>query len=46
MENKLVYIFLDPRKPGDYNYDEYHFDFEPIYVGIGNKNRTKDLYII
>ena len=37
-----VYVYLDPRKPGDYIYGEYHFDYEPFYVGKGRYNR---LYI-
>jgi len=35
-----VYIYLDPRKPGNYNYGEYHFDFEPFYVGKGSGYRA------
>jgi hypothetical protein len=38
-----VYVYLDPRKPGDYNYqigDELlHFDYEPFYIGKGKNNR-------
>jgi len=34
-----VYVYLDPRKPGNYNYGEYHFDYEPFYVGKGNDKR-------
>lgn len=34
-----VYVYLDPRKPGDFNYDEYHFDYEPIYIGKGSNNK-------
>jgi len=32
---------MDPRKPGDYNYGEYHFDYEPFYVGKGSNGRYK-----
>lgn len=34
-----VYVYLDPRKPGDYKYDEFEFNFEPFYVGKGTKSR-------
>ena len=34
-----VYVWLDPRKPGEYKYGKYMFDHEPIYVGKGYKNR-------
>jgi len=34
-----VYVYTDPRKPGDYNYGEYHFDYEPFYVGKGKEDR-------
>ena len=33
------YVYLDPRKSGDYNYDNLHFDYEPIYIGKGQYNR-------
>ena len=26
-----VYAYLDPRKPGKYEYDDYKFDHEPFY---------------
>lgn len=37
-----VYIYLDPRKPGNFNYEKYHFDFEPFYVGKGKGKRAWD----
>ena len=42
MENRFyVYALLDPRKPGNYQYDKYHFDYEPFYIGKGTKNRAQ-----
>lgn len=37
-----TYILLDPRKPGEFFYDEIHLAFEPFYVGFGSKNRAYD----
>jgi hypothetical protein len=34
-----TYIYLDPRKPGKYIYEEFSFEFEPFYVGAGHGNR-------
>jgi len=34
-----VYAYLDPRKPGEYIYDDIKFDFEPFYIGKGTGNR-------
>jgi hypothetical protein len=38
-----VYIYLDPRKPVNYDYCindiRYHFDYEPFYVGKGKGRR-------
>ena len=38
------YIYLDPRKPGNYNYGQYHFDYEPFYVGKGSNGRYKGIH--
>jgi len=40
-KNKIfyVYIYLDPRKPGNYEYNNYRFNYEPFYVGKGKNNR-------
>lgn len=33
------YIYLDPRKPGEYVYEDLKFDYEPFYVGKGKELR-------
>lgn len=37
--NFYVYSILDPRKPGNYKYDNIDFSYEPIYIGKGRRNR-------
>lgn len=39
-----VYLFLDARKPGKYEYGKYSFDHEPFYVGKGVGKRIKQHY--
>jgi hypothetical protein len=41
MEEKkyYVYVYLDPRKKGNFVYGEYNFDYEPIYICKGTRNR-------
>jgi len=40
MEKKYyVYIYLDPRKEGVYVFNDYRFNYEPIYVGKSCGNR-------
>ena len=34
-----VYLYLDPRKKGSYSYEDFHFEYEPFYVGKGVKDR-------
>lgn len=40
--NIYVYIYLDPRKEGDFIYGEYKFKYEPFYVGKGSGKRCYD----
>lgn len=42
MNNFYVYIFLDPRKDGEFSYGEHKFKYEPFYVGKGKNNRCKN----
>lgn len=40
MKKYYVYVYLDPRKAGEYVYNQYHFNYEPFYVGKGSDNRV------
>ena len=42
INNFYLYVYLDPRKPGTYQFNELSFNFEPIYLGKGKGNR--DMY--
>lgn len=37
--NYYVYLYLDPRKPGNYVYKDLKLDYEPFYVGKGKRDR-------
>ena len=37
--NYYVYVYLDPRKVGEYNFLNYEFNYEPFYVCKGKGNR-------
>jgi hypothetical protein len=39
MNNFYTYIYLDPRKPGNFKYGKYEFNYEPFYVGKGYNER-------
>jgi len=36
-----VYVYLDPRKSGNYVYDDLIFNAEPFYVGSGRGYRKR-----
>ena len=41
MKDYYIYIYLDPRKIGNFVFEDITFDYEPIYVGKGIKDRVK-----
>ncbi len=43
MSNFYIYIYLDPRKPGYYCYNNTCFLFEPVYIGKGKNGRYRNL---
>lgn len=43
MNEYYVYIYCDPRKPGEFRFDgiDFIFNFEPFYVGMGKGYRYR-----
>lgn len=39
MKKYYVYVFLDKSKPGNFEYGDLKFDFEPFYIGKGTGDR-------
>lgn len=37
-----IYVYLNPLKPGKFEYDAFLFDYEPFYVGKGQAHRIDD----
>lgn len=37
MTTYYTYVYLDPRRPGNYEYGNFLFAYEPFYVGKGTK---------
>lgn len=42
MNKYYVYIYLDPRKLGQWKFRDWVFPFRPFYVGYGQNNRMLD----
>jgi hypothetical protein len=42
MREHYLYIYLDPRKEGNFKYGEFEFPFEPFYVGV-SKNEGRSI---
>lgn len=40
--NHYIYVYLDPLKPGNFDYTRIRFDHEPFYIGYGKNNRIND----
>jgi hypothetical protein len=46
-DNKyFVYCFFDIRKSGKYTFNEFSFEFEPIYIGKGKGRRPLQHYFL
>lgn len=41
MQIYYVYCYLDTRKPGNFIYGDFTFNYEPFYIGKGKENRYK-----
>ena len=44
MFKHYIYIYLNPLKRGEYNFDKFSFEYEPFYVGKG-KNRRINVHL-
>lgn len=41
MQDHYLYVYLDPRKPGKFNFAGHDFGFEPFYVGVSKNAYRK-----